>query len=386
MTISSIKKLLSKDLKKLDVNLKNRSKTQVSMINDLSSHIITSGGKRLRPILLFLSAYSSSDKETKDLIDAAVVVEFIHAATLLHDDVIDKSKKRRGNLSVNEVWGNKTSVLVGDFLFSRAFQLMTKYGNLEILKILSDTSVIISEGEVLELTNDKDPTINEDVYFDVINGKTASLFSAACQVGGISAKGNIKEIESLKKYNSLLREQIKAQATQINGTELRINKIAVTERKIPPLFLDMIEDLEGSIDQSLPFQKTERRQRIEKLKVLMKRPNLSLSEKYQQILEAYRVESNYGKTMTTYRDHIVLDGKELQVDILQLGRLGLFFSTFSREQIGMWDASSQSWIELNQSSFKKNIRSAINIAKGNEPEDLLVLPFPSSSLKNKTQE
>jgi len=197
---------------------------------------------------------------------------------------------------------------------------------------------------------------------------------------------NLEEIESLKKYNSLLREQIKAQVTQINSAEARINKIAVTERKIPPLFLDMIEDLEGSIDQSLPFQKTERRHRIEQLKVLMKRPNLSLSEQYQQILEAYRVESNYGKTMTTYRDAIVLDGEALQVDILQLGRLALFFSTLSRERIGMWDASKQSWIELNQSSFKKNIRSAINIAKGNEPEDLLVLPFPSSSLKIKTEE
>jgi len=138
----------------------------------------------------------------KNHIGLAAAVEFIHAATLLHDDVVDESKKRRGNLSANEVWGNKTSVLVGDFLFSRAFQLMTKYGNVEILKILSDTSVTISEGEVLELSNDKDPTINEDVYFEVINGKTASLFSAACQVGAISADASKKEIESLKSFGT----------------------------------------------------------------------------------------------------------------------------------------------------------------------------------------
>ncbi|SVC40717.1 uncharacterized protein METZ01_LOCUS293571, partial [marine metagenome] len=135
-------------------------------------------------------------------IGLAAAVEFIHAATLLHDDVIDESKHRRGNLSVNEIWGNKTSVLVGDFLFSRAFQLMTKYGNLEILKILSDTSVIISEGEILELNNDKDPTINEDVYFEVINDKTASLFSAACQVGCITANGSTKEVESIKSFGT----------------------------------------------------------------------------------------------------------------------------------------------------------------------------------------
>ena len=100
------------------------------------------------------------------------------------------------------MWGNKTSVLVGDFLFSRAFQLMAKYGDIGTLKILSDTSVVIAEGEVLELSNDRDPTINEDLYFKVINAKTASLFSAACQVGGISAKATNKEIESLKSFGT----------------------------------------------------------------------------------------------------------------------------------------------------------------------------------------
>ena len=141
------------------------------------------------------------DKNKKH-IGLAAAVEFIHAATLLHDDVIDESQRRRGNLSANEVWGNKTSVLVGDFLFSRAFQLMAKYGDIGTLKILSDTSVVIAEGEVLELSNDRDPTINEDLYFKVINAKTASLFSAACQVGGISANATNKEIESLKSFGT----------------------------------------------------------------------------------------------------------------------------------------------------------------------------------------
>ena len=111
----------------------------------------------------------------KKYIELAAAVEFIHAATLLHDDVVDGSKKRRGLLTANEVWGNKISVLVGDFLFSRAFQLMSKHSSQNILKLLSDTSVIISEGEVLELTNDNDLTINEDIYLEVIHGKTASL-------------------------------------------------------------------------------------------------------------------------------------------------------------------------------------------------------------------
>ena len=204
LEISKLTNLCQEDLKSINTLILEKLDSNVPLIHEIASYLIMSGGKRLRPLLTSCCFHLIVDKikDEKNYIGLAAAVEFIHAATLLHDDVIDESKKRRGNLSANEVWGNKTSVLVGDFLFSRAFQLMTKYGNLEILKILSDTSVIISEGEVLELTNDKDPTINEDVYFDVINGKTASLFSAACQVGGISAKGNIKEIESLKSFGT----------------------------------------------------------------------------------------------------------------------------------------------------------------------------------------
>ena len=204
LEISKLTNLCQEDLKSINTLILEKLDSNVPLIHEIASYLIMSGGKRLRPLLTSCCFHLIIDKikDEKNYIGLAAAVEFIHAATLLHDDVIDESKKRRGNLSANEVWGNKTSVLVGDFLFSRAFQLMTKYGNLEILKILSDTSVIISEGEVLELTNDKDPTINEDVYFDVINGKTASLFSAACQVGGISAKGNIKEIESLKSFGT----------------------------------------------------------------------------------------------------------------------------------------------------------------------------------------
>jgi len=202
--ISQLVNLCHEDIGLVNALILEKLDSNVALIHEIAKYLILSGGKRLRPLLTSCSFHliNSSKNHKNNHIGLAAAVEFIHAATLLHDDVIDESKKRRGNLSVNEVWGNKTSVLVGDFLFSRAFQLMTNYGNLEVLKILSDTSVIISEGEVLELTNDKDPTINEDIYFDVINGKTASLFGAACQVGGISAKGTNKEIESLKSFGT----------------------------------------------------------------------------------------------------------------------------------------------------------------------------------------
>ena len=202
--IKQITNLCFEDLKAINSIILDKLDSKVPLIKEIATYLILSGGKRLRPLLTSCS-YHLINKDVdpnNNYIGLAAAVEFIHAATLLHDDVIDESKKRRGILSANEIWGNKTSVLVGDFLFSRAFQLMNKYGNLEILKILSDTSVTISEGEVLELTNDRDPKINEDVYFNVLNGKTASLFSAACQVGGIMAQGDKKQIESLKSFGT----------------------------------------------------------------------------------------------------------------------------------------------------------------------------------------
>ena len=196
--------LCQEDIESTNTLILEKLDSNVPLVKEIASYLVLSGGKRLRPLLTSCSYHlltNDLDKNKKH-IGLAAAVEFIHAATLLHDDVIDESQRRRGNLSANEVWGNKTSVLVGDFLFSRAFQLMAKYGDIGTLKILSDTSVVIAEGEVLEISNDRDPTINEDLYFKVINAKTASLFSAACQVGGISAKATNKEIESLKSFGT----------------------------------------------------------------------------------------------------------------------------------------------------------------------------------------
>ena len=202
--VSELINLCQGDLETINSIIIEKLGSNIPLIHEIASYLILSGGKRLRPLLTSCSfrLFEKNTIENINHIGLAAAVEFIHAATLLHDDVIDESKKRRGNLSVNEVWGNKTSVLVGDFLFSRAFQLMAKYGNTAVLKLLSDTSVTISEGEMLELSNDKDPTINEDIYYDVINGKTASLFSAACQVGGISAQGSDRELEYLKSFGA----------------------------------------------------------------------------------------------------------------------------------------------------------------------------------------
>jgi len=204
--INELTDLCKEDLISVNTIILNKLDSNVPLIQEVAKYLILSGGKRLRPLLTVSSFHMTNSKiknnNNINHIGLSAAVEFIHTATLLHDDVIDESKQRRGKPTANEKWENKTSVLVGDFLFSRAFQLMTKYGNTDTLKILADTSVVISEGEVLELVNDKNLEINEDIYFNVVNAKTASLFSAACQVGAISAEASKTEINSLKSFGT----------------------------------------------------------------------------------------------------------------------------------------------------------------------------------------
>jgi octaprenyl-diphosphate synthase len=162
----------------------------VALIPQLAGHIVAAGGKRLRPMLTLAAArlcgYRGGPGKARHVALAAAV-EFIHTATLLHDDVVDASDMRRGLATANAVWGNKPSVLVGDFLFSRAFQLMVEDGSLEVLRILSNASAIIAEGEVLQLVTSNDTATDEAAYLAVIDAKTAALFAAACRIGAVVA-------------------------------------------------------------------------------------------------------------------------------------------------------------------------------------------------------
>lgn len=177
----------------------DKMQSDVALIPQLASHIIAAGGKRLRPMLTLASAHLcgyTGDRHVK----LAACVEFIHTATLLHDDVVDESDLRRGNATANAVFGNQASVLVGDFLFSRAFELMVADGSLEVLAILSRASAIIAEGEVMQLITTNDTETTEDAYLDVISSKTAALFAAACRVGGVVAEASRPQIEALDSY------------------------------------------------------------------------------------------------------------------------------------------------------------------------------------------
>ncbi len=168
-------------------------------IPEISAHLIEAGGKRLRPILT-LAASRLCDYPGADHIKLAATVEFIHTATLLHDDVVDESAKRRGRATANILWDNKSSVLVGDYLFARAFQLMVETGSIEVLDILANASAVIAEGEVLQLTTAHDLSTDLARYDQVIRGKTAALFAAAAEVGGVIAGAGAERVAALRTF------------------------------------------------------------------------------------------------------------------------------------------------------------------------------------------
>ena len=196
---SEIHTLMKSDLMMTDEILVNRLDSNVDLISQMSQYIINSGGKRIRPLLLLLCARATNYKGDYHH-SMAVVIELIHTATLLHDDVVDNSSTRRGHETANELWGNAPSVLVGDFLYSRAFEIMVEPNSMQIMKILSKATNQISEGEVLQLLNIKNANVSRSEYFEVIERKTACLFKAACQIAGILSESNKNIIDGLGSF------------------------------------------------------------------------------------------------------------------------------------------------------------------------------------------
>ena len=197
--LDTLSRLLDADIRAVNAMIMARMDSPVPMIPELAGYLIAAGGKRIRP-LMTLAATSVYGGDMVRAHRLATAVEFIHSATLLHDDVVDASDERRGQQSANAVFGNEASVLVGDFLFSRAFQLMVEDGNLDILKILSDASAIIAEGEVLQLATQGNIETSMDDYLAVIKGKTAALFAAACEVGPLIAGASRDAAQALCEY------------------------------------------------------------------------------------------------------------------------------------------------------------------------------------------
>lgn len=203
MSINQIRACVSEDLKATDQLILSRLSSDVALINQIGHHIIQSGGKRVRPLIVLLAAKACGYEGVHHHTMAAVV-EFIHTSTLLHDDVVDEADTRRGQATANANWGNAASVLVGDFLYSRSFQLMVEPQNLRILSLMAETTNIIAAGEVLQLLNCHDADTDSERYFQVIYRKTAKLFEASAQLGAVLANQPLAVEQALSTYGKEL--------------------------------------------------------------------------------------------------------------------------------------------------------------------------------------
>ncbi len=275
--LSALVNLVEADLEACNRVIVSQMDSPVSLIPQLAAHIVAAGGKRLRPLLTLAAArlcgYPPQEGGARH-VDLAACVEFIHTATLLHDDVVDESQLRRGLASANAVFGNKASVLVGDFLFARAFQLMVDDGSLEVLAILSHAAATIAEGEVLQLVTQNDLSTSEARYLEVVQGKTAALFAAACQIGAVVANRPEREGAALSEYGMKLGiafqlvddalDYVADQATlgKTVGDDFREGKITLPvlvaflagddlERAFWQRTIEALEQTESDLDQAM---------------------------------------------------------------------------------------------------------------------------------------
>ena len=252
--IGLLNALVGEDLKAVNALILERMQSPVTLIPQLAGHIIAAGGKRLRPMLTLAAARLCGYSGERQ-IGLAASVEFIHTATLLHDDVVDESDLRRGLDTANAVWGNKPSVLVGDFLFSRAFQLMVDDGSLEVLKILSNASAVIAEGEVRQLMTSNDTATSEEDYLEVIRSKTAALFAAACRIGAVVAERPLSEAEALGRYGRSLgiAFQLVDDVLDYSARQAELGKTVGDDFREGKVTLPMVLAYEAATDEEQVF-------------------------------------------------------------------------------------------------------------------------------------
>ena len=224
-SLSPLLDLVANDMEKVNAQILSHAQSHVELIPELAQHLIDSGGKRLRPMLT-IAAARMCGYDGHHHVDLATAVEFMHTATLLHDDVVDESDLRRGRRTARLIWGNQASVLVGDYLLGQAFRIMVTTGSLAALKVLADAAAVIAEGEVMQLAAAHNTSTTEDAYLKVINAKTAALFSAAAEVGAIIAGRNEAEREALESYgrNLGVAFQLVDDALDYSGKQAQLGK------------------------------------------------------------------------------------------------------------------------------------------------------------------
>lgn len=256
MRLDTLRQLVQSELADIDELLLKKSVSNfVPLVNEIGHRIVESGGKRLRPLVLLLSAKSLGPVMPAH-ITLGVVIEFIHTATLLHDDVVDRSFVRRGQQTTNAIWGNEASVLVGDFLYSRAFQLMVEVKNMQVMHILANTTNIIAEGEVLQLTASHQLDTAEQQYLAIIERKTAKLFEAAAQLGGIEAPVGIQQTLASYGLNIGMAFQMIDDLLDFTGSTEEIGKNIGDDVTSGKLTLPLIYTLQHGTSEQKAFIQT----------------------------------------------------------------------------------------------------------------------------------
>ncbi|MDR3439100.1 polyprenyl synthetase family protein [Telmatospirillum sp.] len=294
-SLDALTALVSDDLALVNKTIVERMHSPVELIPQLAGHIIAAGGKRLRPMLTLAASKLCGHRGQRHILLASCV-EFIHTATLLHDDVVDDSSLRRGLASANAVWGNKSSVLVGDFLFSRAFELMVEDGSLPVLAILSRASSVLAEGEVLQLVTANDTSTSEDAYLDVIRAKTAALFAAACQIGAIVSDRPKVEEQALESYglNLGIAFQLIDDVLDYSAKQEKLGKALGDDFREGKITLPIILAFRRGDDEERAFwQRTvERLEQADEDKDL--RHAIHLMEKHQSLADTVNRARHYG--------------------------------------------------------------------------------------------
>ena len=202
--LEEIRSIVSEEWSLLDQEIEKQLSSDIELINNISQYIVNSGGKRIRPLIVLLSARACGASDLDRIVKAAAMIEFIHTATLLHDDVVDNSDSRRGIKTAHQSFGNESTILVGDFLYSRAFQIMVQINHMGIMEVMSDATNTIAEGEVLQLINSGNPKINKEQYLEVIYRKTGKLFEAAMVVGGLLSNQSQTVLTTLQLFGKEL--------------------------------------------------------------------------------------------------------------------------------------------------------------------------------------
>jgi len=244
---TEIQHLIQSELNEVDAFIKKQLESELAIIPEIGNHLIQSGGKRLRPILLLLSA-KACDYKGSQHIPLAGIIEFIHSATLFHDDVVDAAEMRRGKLAANQLWGNKFSVLLGDYIYSRVFQQLVKIGHLEVMAILADATNQLTKGEIRQLDNSHNAKVTKETYFQVIEDKTAILFAAATHIGALIANTDINIQHSLREYglNLGMAFQLMDDVLDYQGDAKEIGKAQGTDFAEGKFTLPLIYALEQS--------------------------------------------------------------------------------------------------------------------------------------------